>query len=110
LFTRVKIGNIFRKVIRSLWGCQHVDWSYLGSRGASKGILLMWDRRVVEKMEACVGNFSVACFFRNVIDNYEWAFAGVYGPNDDVERKGLWDELVGPMSWWDVSWCIGGGG
>jgi hypothetical protein len=31
-----------------------VDWLYLGSRGALGGILLMWDRRVVEKIE-CVG-------------------------------------------------------
>jgi hypothetical protein len=32
----------------------------------------------------------------------------VYGPNDDVERKYLWDELVGLMSWWELPWCIGG--
>jgi hypothetical protein len=33
--------------------------------------------------------------------------AGVYGPNDDVERC-LWDELVGLMSLWEMSWCICG--
>jgi hypothetical protein len=32
----------------------------------------------------------------------------VYGPNDDAERKCLWDELVGLMSCWEVSWHIGG--
>jgi len=58
-----------------------------GSRGASGRILLMWDRRVVEKIEDCVGSYSVACFFRSVSDNVDWVFAGMYGPNDDVERR-----------------------
>ena len=30
-----KMGLINRAVIHSLWGGQHVDWSYLGSCGAS---------------------------------------------------------------------------
>jgi hypothetical protein len=42
----------------------------LGWRGAPGGILLMWDRQMVE---------------RCIIENFDWAYAGVYGPNDDVE-------------------------
>jgi hypothetical protein len=68
----------------------------------------MWDRQVVEKTQDCVGNFLVACSFRSVIDNVERVFAGVYGPADDVERRYLWEELVGIMSWWELSWCIEG--
>ncbi|GLT55575.1 hypothetical protein SLA2020_286860 [Shorea laevis] len=108
LFTRDKLEVISREVIRSVWGCLYVDWLYLGSRGASGGILLMWDRRVVEKVEECVGRFVVACAFRSVTENFEWAFAGIYGPNDDVERRGLWDELAGLMALWDLPWCMGG--
>jgi hypothetical protein len=40
----------------------------------------------------------VACSFRCFTENFEWAYAGVYGPNDDVERRCLWDVLVGLMS------------
>jgi hypothetical protein len=47
-------------------------------------------------------------YFRSVIDNFEWAFAEMYDPNNDVDRKCLWDELVGLMSWWELPWCIGG--
>jgi hypothetical protein len=54
-----------------------------------------------------VGSFLVACSFRNIIDDFVWMFAGVYGPNDDVKRTYLWDELVGLMSWWELSWYIG---
>jgi exonuclease III len=90
-----KLELITREMVYSVWGCAYVDWLYLGSRGASGGILLMWDRRVVEKVEEYVGRYVVACAFRSVSDNVEWGFAGVYGPNDDCDRRGLWDELAG---------------
>jgi len=99
---------ISREVVRSLWGCNQVDWCYLGANGASGGILLMWDRRVVEKLEVCIGRYTVACSFRNIGDNDSWAFGGVYGPNDDRDRRDLWVELDGLMSCWDLPWCIGG--
>ena len=41
-------------------------------------------------------------------DHFVWAFGGVYGPNDDVERRILWEELDGLMVVWEVPWCIGG--
>jgi hypothetical protein len=43
-------------------GCQHVDRCFLGSRGASGGILLMWDRRAVHKLEDCEGRFLLRVF------------------------------------------------
>jgi hypothetical protein len=103
-----KLELISRKSIRSLWGCPYVDWCFVPSLGASGGILLMWDKRVVNRMEVDVGDYVVACSFKNVDDGYEWAFAGVYGPNGDSDRCFLWDELAGLMSWWNLPWCIGG--
>ena len=69
-----KMGLINRAVLRSLWGSQHVDWSYLGSCGAFGGVLVMWDTRVVNKMEEAVGRFSVSCKFTCVRSVY----LGVY--------------------------------
>jgi len=66
-----------------------VDWCYLGSIGAFIGILLVWDRRVAEKIEEFVGTNTIACFFKSVSDNFKWVFIGVYGPNDDNDRKRL---------------------
>jgi hypothetical protein len=68
-------------------------------RGTLSGVLLMWDWRVVEKIEDYVGTYILACTLRNVVDNLFWAFGVVYGPNDDGERRYMWDELVGLMSW-----------
>ena len=90
-----KMGLINRAVIRSLWGGQHVDWSVLGSCGASGGVLVMWDTRVVNKMEEAVGRFLVSCKFTSVSDQFVWAFTGVYGRNLLRDKRFLWEELRG---------------
>ena len=40
-----KLEWITRGIVKSIWSCPYVDWLYLGSEGASGGIVLMWDRR-----------------------------------------------------------------
>ena len=44
-----KLEWVTRGLVRSIWSCPYIDWLYLGSKGVSGGILLMWDRRVVKK-------------------------------------------------------------
>jgi hypothetical protein len=107
-FQETKLEVITHDLVLSLWRCPYVEWTYVASVGASGGILLMWDRRVVSKIDVCLGNFVVACSFRNVDDGMEWAFAGVYGPNRDANRRQLWEELAGLMCIWEMPWCIGG--
>lgn len=102
-----KLEFVSSSVVRNLWGCQHVDWSYLASRGASGGILLTWDRRVVKKLDVWE-KFIVAHSFRNVEDDFSWAFVGVYKPNSDCDRTYLWEELASLISWWNMPRCIGG--
>ena len=68
----------------------------------------MWDRRVVEKLEEAVGQFSISCRFKNVSDHFEWAFTGIYGPNLNRERQFMWEELAGLISLWNLPWCLGG--
>uniref|UniRef100_A0A2N9EHM0 Reverse transcriptase domain-containing protein n=1 Tax=Fagus sylvatica TaxID=28930 RepID=A0A2N9EHM0_FAGSY len=66
-----------------------------GSVGAARGILVMWDKRVVEKVEEVVGRFSISVTFQNVEDQFVWAFSGVYGPNFTNERQYMLDKLAG---------------
>ena len=103
-----KMELMSRSLVKSLWGCHYMDWACLGSVGASGGILVMWDRRVVEKVEEAIGQYSVSCKFQNVEDQFEWAFSGVYSPNADIDRRFMWDELSGVCSWWGVPWCVAG--
>lgn len=46
----------------------------------------MWDKRVVENMEEAVGQFSISCRLKNVENQFDWAFTGVYEPNTDRDR------------------------
>jgi hypothetical protein len=46
----------------------------------------MWDKRVAEVQDCVKGQFSLSCRFKNVQDQFEWVFSGVYGPNMDVDR------------------------
>ena len=59
-------------------------------------------------LEEAVGRFSAFCRFKNVVDQFEWAFTRVYGPNSDGDKRLLWDELSGLCNWWNILWCVGG--
>lgn len=72
------------------------------------GILLLWDCRVLERVDEAIGRFSVCCRFQNVVDQQFWTFSGVYGPNLVRDRSLMWDELAGIQSWWGGPWCLGG--
>jgi hypothetical protein len=54
----------------------------MGASGVTGGILIVWDRQVVEKIDECVGRYTVACSLHTTDDNFVWAFGGVYGPNN----------------------------
>ncbi|XP_059428513.1 uncharacterized protein LOC132162272 [Corylus avellana] len=69
--------------VRNLWGCSYADWCYVASRRALGGILLMWDRRVVMKIEGLMdlplagGTFTWSnTYSRSRIDHFlvslEW--------------------------------------
>ncbi len=77
-----------------------MDWLYCGSDGASSGVVVMWDTRVVEKIDEAVGHFSISCKFRSVFNHHEWVFSGVYSPQTVRDRLLMWEELAGLHSWW----------
>ena len=103
-----KLETVSRAIVRSLWSNRFADWKFLESEGASGGVLITWDKHVAEVQNCVKGQFSLSCRFKNVQDQFEWVFSGVYGPNMDVDRFILWEELAGVRSWWGAPWCIGG--
>ena len=62
------------------------------------GGLLIWDKRVVKKIDVLVGQFSVSVLFRGVLD----------GPNIDLNRAVLWEELSRVCTHWNKSWFLFG--
>ena len=65
-----KMDVIILEVVGNLWGGQHVEWMYKEANEASWGILLLWDRRVVEKIEECMRCYTLTCTFQNVDDHF----------------------------------------
>ena len=61
----------------------------------ASSILIMWNKRVLDKVEVMVGIFLVLVKWQGVEDGFLWACSGVYGPNENNERGHMWDELVG---------------
>ena len=72
-----------------------MDWVVLNADQTANGVLIMWDRRVLEKSEVLVGSFSVSIQWKGVEDGFVWACSGVYGPNDNNVRGYMWEEFVG---------------
>ena len=58
-----KLQSLSRGLVRSLWGGHHVDWLFVGSNGASGGILLLWDNRSLEKIDEVLGLHIASCKF-----------------------------------------------
>ena len=72
------------------------------------GVLLVWDKRVYEKIDSSIGKFSVNVLLKGVVDDFVWACLGLYGPNVDSQRGALWEELTRIHSRWNTAWCVFG--
>ncbi|RVW74710.1 hypothetical protein CK203_047882 [Vitis vinifera] len=96
------------RIVRSLGIGRNLGWVSLDARGSAGGVLVMWDKRVLEGLEAEMGSFSISCRFRNCEERFVWVFSGLYGPIKGKERRELWDELVAVKGLWSDPWCIAG--
>ena len=103
-----KMESISTGVVRSIWGSPFVGWDFQAAEGASGGMLLMWDKRVVEQLDVAKGVFTLSCKFKCMESDLEWMYSGVYGPNRDSDKNLLWEELADIGSWWSLPWCVGG--
>ena len=56
----MKIASMNRQLVCSLWGCPYVDWAVLEVDQIVGGILIMWDKRVLDKVEVMVGTLSIS--------------------------------------------------
>lgn len=45
-----------------------MSWCSLEADGVLGGILLMWDTRVLELVDSCIGSFFVLVVFKNLVD------------------------------------------
>ena len=50
-----KVSSMDGGFVRSLWGSPFTDWSFLDAVQSLGGVLLIWDKRVFEKLDVIVG-------------------------------------------------------
>ena len=76
MFRNKGIGD----VVKNLGAKRFTDWEAVDAGGASGGILIFWDNRVLELLELERGSFTISGCFRNMEDGFIWVFTSVYGP------------------------------
>jgi hypothetical protein len=103
-----KLEVVDLQLVRSLWGSPYVDWDFLPAIGSAGGVLMIWDTRVLEKINSMVKTFSVSCHWKGVADGLEWVGSGLYGPTNDLLRRELWEELKSVYSRWNIPWVVFG--
>jgi exonuclease III len=103
-----KLDKVDGRLIHSIWGNRFAGWEVLNADNTAGGVLLLWDKRVVERIDSIVGRFSVSCQWKSLVDGFEWVGTGVYGPNRDDSRSELWAELSEIRHQWSQPWCIFG--
>ena len=96
------------RIVRSLGIGRNLGWVSLDARGTAGGVLVLWDKRVLEGLEVEVGSFSISCRFRNCEEGFVWVFSRLYGPLKGRERRELWEELAAIKGLWNEPWCIAG--
>ena len=80
----------------------------MDAEGAAGGILVFWDKRVLELIDMELGLFSISCWFKNCVDRFQWMFIGMYGLIVDSSRESFWEELGYVRGLWNIPWCVGG--
>ena len=86
-----KLYEIDLQLVRR--GNSYVDWEMLPAIGTTGGVLLLWDCKVLERLDSVVCQFSVSCLGKSLADDMEW---------------GLWNELRGVHQKWGPPWCVFG--
>uniref|UniRef100_A0A2N9EBT0 Reverse transcriptase domain-containing protein n=1 Tax=Fagus sylvatica TaxID=28930 RepID=A0A2N9EBT0_FAGSY len=105
VYEETKLSAIDLGVVQSLWSNPYVDWMALNAVNTAGGVLLMWDKRMLDMMDSVVGSFFVSCYWKGIIEGFVWACSGIYGPHSDGVRVSLWGELVDVRQQWNVPWC-----
>ena len=91
-FQETKMKEMSDRFVRSLGVGMNLGWVSLDARGTAGGVLLQWDKRVLERLEVEVGSFV----------------SGLYSLLKGRERRELWEELAAIKGLWNEPWYIAG--
>nr|XP_029153257.1 uncharacterized protein LOC114927467 [Arachis hypogaea] len=94
--------------VARLWDCDTVDWEYVGSTGATGGLLLMWDNLFFVQSNCYKGDgwFCVEGLLTN--NNFNFAFCLVYGAHVRSDKMVMWEDLSYMVGLCQVPFCFMG--
>ena len=102
-----KFKEVSSGLIRSLGVGRFLEWAVLSAEGASRGIVIFWNSRVLKLLAKEEVQFTVSCRFKFLEDDCTWVFTEVYGLTNG-NREYLWEDLGAIRGLWSDPWCIGG--
>ena len=103
-----KLKEVSKRMIRELGAGRFLEWVAVNADGASGGILIFWDTRVIQLLEKEEDRYTLSCRFKSLEEDFVWVFTGVYGPTVYARREDFWDELGAIRGLWGDPWCVGG--
>lgn len=72
------------------------------------GLIYIWSEESLRKVNVLKSPRALFINFVSLINNFHWAMANIYGPNEDQERRDFWSLLFSIHDSWGVPWCFGG--
>ncbi|XVF70829.1 hypothetical protein PTKIN_Ptkin11bG0193400 [Pterospermum kingtungense] len=103
-----KVNDFSDWMSRWVWGNEAISVEAVGSDGAAGGLLCCWRKDFFSMQSKYTGQRFIMVIGVIKESNFRCGFANVYAPNEDEERKVLWNELLEFMQSSGVPWCIGG--
>ena len=83
-----------------------LEWEAMDSRGVARGIMVLWDNRVLELVNLEKKVFSISYHFKNYYDGFIWNFTEVYGLTLKRDRECFRGELGAIKGLWNGPWCV----
>ena len=107
ILLETKLEIVIDQDIRSITGSSRWRWEFVGSIGASGGIIVLWNPNKLLVSDSIKGVYSLSLICTNPIDQFKWCLTGVYGPNHSSLRSQFWSELKNIKLAVKLPWCLG---
>lgn len=103
--TKMELTEDFQ--VKNLWYDTELEYAVVNAEGLSGGIITIWSLNAlaVEEVISTKNFLLIRGVFKG---NFPCILVNIYAPNNYVERRAVWGELVSLKERFLVPWCIGG--
>ncbi|XP_028052577.1 uncharacterized protein LOC114257061 [Camellia sinensis] len=107
LLQETKKEVINAELVNSIWVGEKMEFMSVDSVGVAGGLLCIWNPEVFQLKECCC-NHNFILLVGSIFFNFNYVIVNVYGPNDPVGRKCVWDIFVKLKTQFLAPWCMEG--